>query len=93
LARQCNGYSVGVFSSRRMERRLVEDIAFRVLAADKAGPGVAQLIFFAHTTFGPLPGTGRAELQMSSDVLFRSATFHPARRIVLTYGRETSTAF
>ena len=27
-------YCVGVFSSRRMERRLVEDIAFRVLAAD-----------------------------------------------------------
>ena len=27
------GYCVGVFSSRRMERRLVEDIAFRVLAA------------------------------------------------------------
>jgi transposase len=25
---------VGVFSSRRIERRLVEDIAFRVLAAD-----------------------------------------------------------
>ena len=28
------GYCVGVFSSRKMERRLVEDIAFRVLAAD-----------------------------------------------------------
>jgi transposase len=28
------GYCVGVFSSRRVERRLVEDIAFRVLAAD-----------------------------------------------------------
>src|ERR1022692_209968 len=27
------GYCVGVFSSRRLERRLVEDIAFRVLAA------------------------------------------------------------
>src|SRR5882757_9264322 len=27
-------YCVGVFSSRRIERRLVEDIAFRVLAAD-----------------------------------------------------------
>jgi transposase len=27
------GYCVGVFSSRRVERRLVEDIAFRVLAA------------------------------------------------------------
>ena len=26
-------YCVGVFSSRRIERRLVEDIAFRVLAA------------------------------------------------------------
>jgi transposase len=28
------GYCVGVFSSRQMERRLMEDIAFRVLAAD-----------------------------------------------------------
>ena len=27
------GYCVGVFSSRRIERRLVEDVAFRVLAA------------------------------------------------------------
>lgn len=27
------GYCVGVFSSRRMQRRLVEDVAFRVLAA------------------------------------------------------------
>jgi transposase len=27
------GYCIGVFSSRRIERRLVEDIAFRVLAA------------------------------------------------------------
>jgi transposase len=28
------GYCIGVFSSRRIESRLVEDIAFRVLAAD-----------------------------------------------------------
>jgi transposase len=28
------GYGLGVFSSRRIERRLVEDIAFRMLAAD-----------------------------------------------------------
>jgi transposase len=28
------GYCIGVFSSRRIERRLVEDIAFRVLAAE-----------------------------------------------------------
>src|ERR1700690_1135141 len=28
------GYCVGVFSSRRIEKRLVEDIAFRILAAD-----------------------------------------------------------
>ncbi len=28
------GYCVGVFSSRRIQRRLVEDVAFRVLAAD-----------------------------------------------------------
>jgi transposase len=27
------GYCVGVFSSRRMQRRLIEDVAFRVLAA------------------------------------------------------------
>src|SRR5215469_8560820 len=29
-------YCIGVFSSRRIETRLVEDIAFRVLAAGKA---------------------------------------------------------
>src|SRR5215469_15111167 len=28
------GYCIGVFSSRRIETKLVEDIAFRVLAAD-----------------------------------------------------------
>jgi len=27
------GYCIGVFSSRRIQRRLVEDVAFRVLAA------------------------------------------------------------
>jgi transposase len=27
------GYCVGVFSSRRIQRRLIEDVAFRVLAA------------------------------------------------------------
>jgi transposase len=30
------GYCVGVFSSRRIQRRLVEDVAFRVLAAGNA---------------------------------------------------------
>ena len=30
------GYCVGVFSSRRIERRLVEDVGFRVLAAGNA---------------------------------------------------------
>ena len=29
-----HGYYVGLFSSRRMQKRLVEDVAFRVLAAD-----------------------------------------------------------
>jgi transposase len=28
------GYCVGVYSSRRIQKRLVEDVAFRVLAAD-----------------------------------------------------------
>jgi transposase len=30
------GYCVGVFSSRRIERRLIEDVGFRVLAASNA---------------------------------------------------------
>src|ERR1700674_804352 len=30
------GYCVGVFSSRRLERRLAEDVGFRVLAAGNA---------------------------------------------------------
>src|SRR5713101_7334880 len=33
------GYCVGVFSSRRIERRLVEDIAFRVLGAEGTREG------------------------------------------------------
>src|SRR3982074_1991665 len=32
------GYGVGVFSSRRIERRLIEDVGFRVLAAGNAPP-------------------------------------------------------
>ena len=31
-ANEC-GYGVGVFSSRKLQKRLVEDVAFRVLAA------------------------------------------------------------
>jgi transposase len=37
------GYCVGVFSSRRIQRRLLEDIPFRVLAAGNAPSSRATL--------------------------------------------------
>src|SRR5271154_6285528 len=40
------GYCVGVFSSRRIERRLIEDVGFRVLAAGNA-PNFAPSRIFA----------------------------------------------
>jgi transposase len=44
------GYCVGVFSSRRLQKRLHEDIAFRMLAADNQ-PDFALYRIFARFTW------------------------------------------
>ena len=49
------GYCVGVFSSRRIERRLVEDIAFRVLAAGNQ-PNFRTVSDFRKIHLGTLEG-------------------------------------
>lgn len=49
------GYCIGVFSSRRIERRLVEDIAFRVLAAENQ-PNFRTISDFRKIHLGALAG-------------------------------------
>jgi transposase len=49
------GYCVGVFSSRRIERRLEEDIAFRVLAADNH-PNFRTISYFRKIHLQTLAG-------------------------------------
>src|SRR6202049_2047389 len=43
------GYCVGVFSSRRLERRLAEDVGFRVLAAGNL-PNLHRLFILSQMT-------------------------------------------
>src|SRR5438045_8777829 len=49
------GYCVGVFSSRRIQQRLTEDIAFRVLAAGNA-PNFRTISDFRKIHLGTLEG-------------------------------------
>src|SRR3984957_12413639 len=49
------GYCVGVFSSRRIERRLVEDVGFRVLAAGNA-PNFRTIADFRQLHLATLAG-------------------------------------
>ena len=56
------GYCVGVFSSRRIERRLVEDIAFRVLAAGNQ-PNFRTISDFRKIHLKTLEGLVRAGLE------------------------------
>jgi transposase len=49
------GYCVGVFSSRRIQRRLVEDVAFRVLAAGNQ-PDFRTIADFRKTHLAALTG-------------------------------------
>jgi transposase len=49
------GYCVGVFSSRKMQRRLVEDVAFRVLAAGNH-PDFRTIADFRKTHLAALKG-------------------------------------
>lgn len=49
------GYCVGVFSSRRIQRRLIEDVAFRVLAAGNQ-PDFRTIADFRKRHLAPLGG-------------------------------------
>ena len=61
------GYCVGVFSSRRMQRRLVEDVAFRVLAADNH-PDFRTIADFRKIHLTALEGLFEQVLQLAREL-------------------------
>jgi len=61
------GYCVGVFSSRRIQRRLLEDIPFRVLAAGNA-PDFRTIADFRKTHLPALQGLFEQVLQMAREL-------------------------
>jgi transposase len=60
-------YCVGVFASRRIQRRLVEDVAFRVLAAGNA-PDFRTIADFRKTHLAALTGLFEQVLHLARDV-------------------------
>jgi transposase len=60
------GYCTGVFSSRRIARRLVEDVAFRVLAAGNT-PDFRTIADFRKIHLGALQGLFVQVLQMARE--------------------------
>ena len=60
-------YCVGVFSSRKIQRRLVEDIAFRVLAAGNA-PDFRTIADFRKTHLSALRGFFAQVLHLARDL-------------------------
>lgn len=60
-------YCVGVFSSRRIQRRLVEDVAFRVLAAGNA-PDFRTIADFRKTHLAALKGFFEQVLHLARDL-------------------------
>jgi transposase len=58
------GYCVGVYSSRRIERRLAEDVAFRVLAAGNA-PNFRTIADFRKLHLATLAGLFEAVLKIA----------------------------
>ncbi len=60
-------YCVGVFSSRKIQRRLVEDIAFRVLAAGNA-PDFRTIADFRKTHLPALRGFFEQVLRLARDL-------------------------
>ena len=58
------GYCVGVFSSRRIQQRLIEDIAFRVLAAGNA-PNFRTISDFRKIHLATLEGLFEQTLRMA----------------------------
>src|SRR5215217_2045163 len=61
------GYCVGVFSSRRIQRRLLEDIPFRVLAAGNA-PDFRTIADFRKTHLAALQGFFEQVLQLAREL-------------------------
>jgi transposase len=61
------GYCVGVFSSRRIQRRLLEDIPFRVLAAGNE-PDFRTIADFRKTHLPALQGFFEQVLQMAGEL-------------------------
>lgn len=61
------GYCVGVFSSRRLQRRLLEDIPFRVLAAGNE-PDFRTIADFRKTHLTALEGLFEQVLQMAREL-------------------------
>ncbi len=59
-------YCVGVFSARRIQRRLVEDVAFRVLAAGNQ-PDFRTIADFRKTHLSALEGLFEQVLQMARE--------------------------
>nr|MDQ3421689.1 transposase [Acidobacteriota bacterium] len=58
-------YCVGVFASRRIQRRLVEDVAFRVLAAGNT-PDFRTIADFRKTHLAALQGLFEQVLRLAS---------------------------
>jgi transposase len=61
------GYCVGVFSSRRIQRRLVEDVAFRVLAADNQ-PDFRTIADFRKRHLAALAGLFEQVLRLAREL-------------------------
>ena len=61
------GYCVGVFSSRRLQKRLQEDVAFRVLAADNH-PDFRTLSDFRQIHLSRLQGLFEQVLRMALEL-------------------------
>lgn len=61
------GYCVGVFSSRRIQRRLVEDVAFRVLAAGNA-PDFRTIADFRQTHLPALSALFEQVLRLAREL-------------------------
>ena len=61
------GYCVGVFSSRKIQRRLVEDVAFRVLAAGNE-PDFRTIADFRKTHLATLKGFFEQVLRLAREL-------------------------
>ncbi|MGH9314191.1 MAG: IS1182 family transposase [Vicinamibacterales bacterium] len=61
------GYCVGVFSSRRIQRRLIEDVAFRVLAAGNQ-PDFRTIADFRKRHLAPLRGFFEQVLRLAREM-------------------------